>query len=99
MSALPADPGSIPRRYWPISVTAVVTIGLVYWSIFGILRIHIGDSGHSIGQRIGFEVLYDNENIQIDQQWDPATRNALRDINRRRAGYKVWSLPSTRKLN
>lgn len=98
MSALPADSGTIPRRYWPLSILAVVAVGLVYWSAFPLLRQKIGKNGRSLGQRVGIEVLYDNEDSQIDRRLEPAQQEALKDVNRRRAGYRVRHLLPLHRL-
>ncbi|KAL9044242.1 MAG: hypothetical protein Q9214_002607 [Letrouitia sp. 1 TL-2023] len=92
MSALEKTEGSVPRKYWPISIAVVIAIGLVYWSTFPFLNLRWRDGSRTLGQRIGFQVTYqrkDREPDAGDDNSDPRQEDAWNDIAYRKVDYKV----------
>ena len=91
-SALEGKKGSIPRNYWPMSIAAVIFIGLCYWSVFPLLGLRWRDGGRTLGERIGFQVFYQREQREQDagdDNSDPGQEDAWNDIAYRKVDYKV----------
>jgi hypothetical protein len=95
MTALPESPGTIPRFYWPISLVAVIAVGIVYWGVLRIFEVpeDHDDKGSSIGSKIGLKInVYEegDENVPIEMRF--LMRDAVGDGSRRRVDYKVCFL-------
>lgn len=92
ISALEKNEGSVPRKYWPMSIAIVMAIGLVYWSVFFLLNRRWKDGSRTLGQRIGFQVTYQHKDRQPDagdDNSDPGQEDAWNDIAYRKVDYKV----------
>lgn len=96
MTALPKDPDTIPRFYWPVTVAACIAAGSIYWGGLKGLQMKFGGQ-ESIGKWIGFEVQVYNEG---DENIPEMMRNVMVDANldgsRRRVSYKVSYFHRTR---
>lgn len=94
MTALPESPGTIPRFYWPISLVAVMAVGLLYWGVLRIFQVpeDQDDKSSSIGSKLGLKInVYEegDENVPMEMRF--LMREAVGDGSRRRVDYKVCS--------
>jgi amino acid transporter len=92
MIALPEDPDTIPRFYWPISMAAVIAFGLLYWGALRVFQVpeDQGDTRSSIGSKVGLKInVYEegDDNVPIEMRF--LMRDAVGDGSRRRVDYKV----------
>ena len=98
-SALEKSNGGIPRKYWPVSISVVIGIGIVYWSGFRLLSLKYKRDGPTLGRLVGFQVHYDDRPQAAEPQVgsekdDPAPEVAYNDIEWRSVDYEVHPPPS-----
>jgi hypothetical protein len=92
MIALPEDPGTIPRFYWPISMAAVVAFSLLYWGALRVFQVPEAqtDTSSSIGSKVGLKIkVYEDGDGDVPVEMRFLMREAVRDGSRRRLDYKV----------
>jgi hypothetical protein len=92
-TARPKVEGQIPRYWWPVVIGAVAAFSTVYWSVFVILQLNLGDS-ETVGQKIGLQVdVYRDGDAALPEGMRLTTEEAnVNDGTRRRVDYKVWNL-------
>lgn len=89
MTARPHKPGTTPRFYWPITIAAVVVVGVVYWMALKALQTRFA-------AKVGFQVEIHEpgdddtpEDGDIPEDLRSMMIQATADGSRMRVSYKV----------
>lgn len=92
VTAMPQDPGTIPRFYWPVTIVGVMTLGVFYWLVLKIFQVkgYKDSKASSISSKIGLEInVYEEGDEDIPMEMRFLMREAVGDGSRRRLDYKV----------
>lgn len=92
ITAIPQDPGTIPRFYWPVTIVGVMAFGVCYWGVLRVFQVSSYEDSKpsSIGSKFGLEInVYEegDENVPVEMRF--LMREAVGDGSRRRLDYKV----------
>ena len=83
MTARPHKPGTTPRFYWPITIAAVVVVGVVYWMALKALQTRSA-------AKVGFQVeIHEAGDDDIPEDLQSMMIQATADGSRMRVSYKA----------
>lgn len=83
MTARPHKPGTIPRFYWPITIAAVVVVGVVYWMALKVLQTRFA-------AKVGFQAeIHEAGDDDIPEDLRSMMNQATADGSRMRVSYKA----------
>ena len=89
ITALPRDPGKIPRFYWPVALVGLAGFGILYWGFLRLFQSNTSNGGYRLGSKIGFHIFVYEQGDDVPDEMKFPMLEAVLDGSRRRLQYKV----------
>ena len=80
VTAMPRDPGTVPRFYWAVMLAAIVIAGCLYWSILKLLQ-------SRLGRVVGFQLQVHDSHDEVPDSLRALMKDAVADGSNRRLVY------------